>query len=1227
MLPQPSVVIEAMKLLISPGNLAISKKDSEKKSGDSLDIILENSLKDYTEKINTDAKFSGLNVFELERKPRYFPPEANLKWKFASTCLILIEALTTSLQEASIREKQTKSEHNSGKVKSNKKKPVAPRLPADALSIEQQKVFINTMQFILCLGVYPHLAKGVGIPLERRSGYGLLLTSSVSDIQSILERQYRLVLIARVFSACLNITSVSSLFLSRYLGDCLAVMFQLCYGVKKSNVPKSTPESNTCPKSDTKIPDNENLNCDSANKDHQAKTVEPSETPKNTASVSTNTSFLSSNNNSQVTSTYHVAITEEDMEFCKTFLENLKRRSYQPSLVKELLLLQGGPGSKVIKSLQQNNPQATAISSNLNLPPAPVWLKNACSQSLNKILLSKPNGINHIIQGMLDAPVNSKTDEVQDYQKYYGIARVIAICPPTVATDDEYYKQTSPQVMNLIRDSHNDQFHQMLRVACCVMNLVSNKNPSLFQKYFLKKLLAPLYSCIEYMHDSSTESGLIVADEFQLNTCIEDIHKVFVCGSEPQADLLNQLRPFVYIIFSVFSYTDMTSSHVQSLTEEILLAYLKFADIDVALMCLRIFTFGSLSKNWNFGVHLMHPMLTFTVGDNDCPRVITKPQGDTSDEELDLLCDESERIASLLNLVCKLNKEELTEKFLIYMLQELTRTLDSEMTSDSTYENESSETSCTELLDIEKKQEENRDQVFYQLTILNLLAAVFEKLGPSSLKSTKHVLEFIKATLVKSIDELDPVEKEFGGIFNNEILTMSLGMLTAVVAGALQITDEDQKTLTSFIPLLQNVIVTTNNSSIKAMASSLRVAISTYGKVWPEMDFADVYKSEFKQENPHQLITELSDNLYAEKFPRNEATATKDSRVSSKKSKKSGKKQSVSAASNSSSKPSPSNKDAAEGVSLPKDLLSESPNGRTDLKQTVQFTKSPDISKGKVSAPQDTKSKISKHSKLQDALKETYDPLIPVQGHGLITLTKLIQNNDKETVKKQDLILHVFEEKLTHPDSYIYLSAVNGLAAMADNFPEKVIPRLIDLFRDPESEIQNAEAIPSEMKIKLGESIVKASRSLGPIIPKYRDILLGAFLQGAKDTDPLVRASSLSNLGEACKQLHFSLGNVIHEIFSCCSSLAKSDPSIEVRAAAVLLITQLLQGLGKDALQVLEFVMKDLYQLLKSIINLEKEEQVKLHANLALNELDNIMRETLFPKQNLTKKIRVLDPE
>ena len=52
----------------------------------------------------------------------------------------------------------------------------------------------------------------------------------------------------------------------------------------------------------------------------------------------------------------------------------------------------------------------------------------------------------------------------------------------------------------------------------------------------------------------------------------------------------------------------------------------------------------------------------------------------------------------------------------------------------------------------------------------------------------------------------------------------------------------------------------------------------------------------------------------------------------------------------------------------------------------------------------------------------------------------------------------------------------------------------------------------------------------GDMTPKYRDLLLNALLSGARDADPLVRASAVSNLGEVCKTLHYSLGSCVQEV-------------------------------------------------------------------------------------------------
>ena len=61
------------------------------------------------------------------------------------------------------------------------------------------------------------------------------------------------------------------------------------------------------------------------------------------------------------------------------------------------------------------------------------------------------------------------------------------------------------------------------------------------------------------------------------------------------------------------------------------------------------------------------------------------------------------------------------------------------------------------------------------------------------------------------------------------------------------------------------------------------------------------------------------------------------------------------------------------------------------------------------------------------------------------------------------------------------------------------------------------------------------------------------------------------------------------------------------------------------SLQVLEHALHDLYRLLKMTLTVEKEEMVKVHVQLSLDELDSITREFLFPKQTLTKHIYVAD--
>ncbi|KAK6178181.1 hypothetical protein SNE40_012991 [Patella caerulea] len=269
-------------------------------------------------------------------------------------------------------------------------------------------------------------------------------------------------------------------------------------------------------------------------------------------------------------------------------------------------------------------------------------------------------------------------------------------------------------------------------------------------------------------------------------------------------------------------------------------------------------------------------------------------------------------------------------------------------------------------------------------------------------------------------------------------------------------------------------------------------------------------------------------------------------------------------------------------------------------------------------------SNLSPNSKLAEVFEELCHSEIPVRGHALLTLVKLVQSKDSETINHQDSVVEIFENNLAHTDTYLYLPSVNGLVAMADILPDKIIPRLA---REFSVITENKSTIQSDLKLKVGEALVKTLRVLGDMIPKYKSILLPAVLCGVKDCDPLVRASSLSNLTEICCLLRFSLGSHIHEILSCCGSVLKFDEDVEVRKAAALVFTHLLQGVGKHAFKILDSGLKDVYRLLKSVNMVETDQVVKDHVNLALNELDDIMREALFPKQVLSKMVRVLSAD
>ena len=156
-----------------------------------------------------------------------------------------------------------------------------------------------------------------------------------------------------------------------------------------------------------------------------------------------------------------------------------------------------------------------------------------------------------------------------------------------------------------------------------------------------------------------------------------------------------------------------------------------------------------------------------------------------------------------------------------------------------------------------------------------------------------------------------------------------------------------------------------------------------------------------------------------------------------------------------------------------------SANDKTESKSNFELPRTTDKSRSEMEKGS-AQTTVQNKSELEQAYEELCDPLLPVRGHGLIRITRMIQRKDSEVVERPDAVFKIFLENLDHTDSYIYLAAVSGLTALSDLCPDLIVSKLcvqfanFDQVRDKKGPKRKVE-----LRMKIGEVLVKASRCLG----------------------------------------------------------------------------------------------------------------------------------------------------
>jgi Required for nuclear transport of RNA pol II C-terminus 1 len=124
----------------------------------------------------------------------------------------------------------------------------------------------------------------------------------------------------------------------------------------------------------------------------------------------------------------------------------------------------------------------------------------------------------------------------------------------------------------------------------------------------------------------------------------------------------------------------------------------------------------------------------------------------------------------------------------------------------------------------------------------------------------------------------------------------------------------------------------------------------------------------------------------------------------------------------------------------------------------------------------------------QKALKLLQDPILPVRAHGLLLLRQLVspasRGSNKPTLDDAlvPAILSIFLQAIQDDDSYLFLNAVQGLAAMADTFGKNVLRSLVGEYSGGLDGLGCANLTQRDVdtRIRVGEA-------LGIVIRQSRD--------------------------------------------------------------------------------------------------------------------------------------------
>ena len=562
-------------------------------------------------------------------------------------------------------------------------------------------------------------------------------------------------------------------------------------------------------------------------------------------------------------------------------------------------------------------------------------------------------------------------------------------------------------------------------------------------------LLDPLLAPFTRLTESDEEA--IKVTEQELDDGIKNLLKVFVLANDPSMMFVTHLEPIILVLFSLHNSITFGVSHLKAPVKQLLDRYLKYSDRGTCLKIIRAFALDEIPETTQNRVRKVNRDVMFSAGEEGGIKVIKKTDSDQS-----FYVTDDEKAIVIQDILEELKDTTLSSQFFLCLMEDLTAMVEEnkdDLDVELPQAGEGDDV-VKQILDLEDHLDAVMHRMRKNLMILRMLSLLSEdkSIEENLMKESDKMVQFVSVTIKRAAKSVR------AGVVHSNLATQSLNMSLSILTVHLTRADLPSEDWVKMIEVMDELEILSEHEDerISVISSQLHKLISTQKVVIDEIKNLKDTTAKIKEES---------------------------ARMKAK-------------------------------VEEMKTIKVDQENKMMDERKEQLKQKSQELKKQK----EQRKAKVHEFkNKFEEALFHVSDPLLPVQGHGLIMLTRLVEDRDEVTLENIDKVRLLFQSNLTDEDTYIYLSSISGLVAVARHRPDLVLETLTREFSMVQTRtIKTEEGGEDEamaVRTKVGEALVKITKDLGEITPKYKNLLLNSFFSAANDPDHLVRASSLSNMG------------------------------------------------------------------------------------------------------------------